>query len=227
LTCTGNIIIPEGVTKIAEKAFCQSALGGYVGTSPEPSATITSIQLPKTLKNIEYMAFARCENLTEVVIPENIEYVDNTAFLDCENNNSYLVLSSDYNMEFLSMAWTFGNKPTVYVIEGSDAHTNAEAMYMESLEYYDEGTFKIAFISDLYGDIDSDSEVNSSDASSVLAEYAKTATGGEKSFSPIQTIAADVNKDGVVDSSDASSILAYYAYTATGGTQEIEDFLGQ
>ncbi len=224
--CSGDYTIPDGVIKIASKAFSQGAVGGYVGEEAPSGANITSVQIPGTVKEIDAYAFMRCNQLKEVIIHDGVENIDTQAFLGCENIDSFLVLDSDCDMEFLLMAWTFGNIPTVYVIEGSDAHTNAEAIYMESLEYYDEGTFKIAFISDLYGDIDSDSEVNSSDASSVLAEYAKTATGGEKSFSPIQTIAADVNNDGAVDSSDASTILAYYAYTATGGKDTLEEFLG-
>lgn len=69
----------------------------------------------------------------------------------------------------------------------------------------------------LLGDVDGDGKIDSSDASLVLAEYARTATGHEATFDAQQRKAADVNTDGKVDSSDASKILAYYAETATGG----------
>ena len=68
----------------------------------------------------------------------------------------------------------------------------------------------------LLGDVNTDSSVDSSDASLVLAEYAKIQTGGAGEFTDIQFKAADVNKDNVVDSSDASKILAYYAMVSTG-----------
>ena len=68
----------------------------------------------------------------------------------------------------------------------------------------------------LLGDVNADGSVDSSDASRVLAEYAKIQTGGAGEFTDIQYKAADVNKDGVVDSSDASKILAYYAMVSTG-----------
>ena len=68
----------------------------------------------------------------------------------------------------------------------------------------------------LLGDVNADGSVDSSDASRVLAEYAKIQTGGAGEFTDIQYKAADVNKDDVVDSSDASKILAYYAMISTG-----------
>ncbi len=68
----------------------------------------------------------------------------------------------------------------------------------------------------MLGDVNDDGMVDSSDASLVLAEYAKIQTGGAGEFTDIQYKAADVNKDNVVDSSDASKILAYYAMVSTG-----------
>ena len=68
----------------------------------------------------------------------------------------------------------------------------------------------------LLGDVNNDGSVDSSDASLVLAEYAKIQTGGAGAFTDIQCKAADVNKDNSTDSSDASKILAYYAMISTG-----------
>ena len=68
----------------------------------------------------------------------------------------------------------------------------------------------------MLGDVNEDGSVDSSDASLVLAEYAKIQTGGAGEFTETQHKAADVNNDGVVDSSDASKILAYYAMISTG-----------
>ncbi len=66
------------------------------------------------------------------------------------------------------------------------------------------------------GDVNNDQTVDASDASLVLAEYAKVQTGGNPTFTESQTNAADVNKDDVIDASDASKILAYYAAISTG-----------
>lgn len=69
----------------------------------------------------------------------------------------------------------------------------------------------------MLGDVNDDSVVNSSDASIVLAEYAKISTGAASTLTQKQSIAADVNKDTLVDSSDASKILTYYSEISTGG----------
>ena len=66
------------------------------------------------------------------------------------------------------------------------------------------------------GDVNEDGIVDASDASCVLAAYAKIQTGGESTLTDTQTKAADVNNDRVVDASDASKILAYYAAISTG-----------
>ena len=68
----------------------------------------------------------------------------------------------------------------------------------------------------ILGDVNDDKCVDSSDASGVLADYARIQTGGASELSESQKKAADVNKDDVVDSSDASKILAYYAMISTG-----------
>ena len=68
------------------------------------------------------------------------------------------------------------------------------------------------------GDVNNDGQINSVDASSILAYYAKISTNQDGGYSDVQKAAADVNNDGSVNSVDASKILAYYAYVST--TQE-------
>ena len=47
--------------------FCDSAL--------------EDIQLPATLKKIEYHTFAYCENLKKIQLPENLECIEESAFM--------------------------------------------------------------------------------------------------------------------------------------------------
>ena len=72
------------------------------------------------------------------------------------------------------------------------------------------------------GDANGDGLIDASDASEVLLEYARIATGAEPVLSKY---VADVNGDGRVDSSDATLILAYYAENAVGGETSFEDFI--
>ena len=75
------------------------------------------------------------------------------------------------------------------------------------------------------GDVNSDGTIDAIDASLILTEYAKSATGNKLNFSAVQKISADVNKDGEIDAIDASLVLGYYAYKATGGTMSMDEFL--
>lgn len=75
------------------------------------------------------------------------------------------------------------------------------------------------------GDVNRDNIIDAVDASFVLSEYAKNATGQDSIFDNDQKLAADANKDSLIDAVDASFILAYYAYMATGGTGSFEEYM--
>ncbi|MCR4889972.1 MAG: leucine-rich repeat protein [Ruminococcus sp.] len=67
----------------------------------------------------------------------------------------------------------------------------------------------------LSGDVNNDGQINSIDASSVLAYYTKVSTNQDGGYSEEQKAAADVNGDGQINAVDASNILSYYAYVST------------
>ncbi len=60
------------------------------------------------------------------------------------------------------------------------------------------------------GDVDGDNNIDASDASKVLLEYAAAVNGDETTFTAEQSAATDVNSDNTVDASDASLILFIY-----------------
>ncbi len=63
------------------------------------------------------------------------------------------------------------------------------------------------------GDVNEDGEIDISDATLTLREYAFNAAMLDSELTPAQKLAADVNEDGVIDMNDAAKILKYYAYT--------------
>ena len=69
----GDLIIPEGVTKISNDAFEYS----WIRTYPE----ITKIVFPKTLKKIPN-CFSSWKNLKEIEIPEGVTTISDSAFFD-------------------------------------------------------------------------------------------------------------------------------------------------
>lgn len=60
--CTGDVRIPEGVTKIEESAFSENE-------------NITSITLPDSIRRIEAGAFSLCPSLTRVNLPDGLEVI--------------------------------------------------------------------------------------------------------------------------------------------------------
>lgn len=64
-----KIVIEEGVTSVADSAFC---FGRYWN--------VTEIELPQSLKHIENEAFYSCEQIASIVFPENLEYIGYLSF---------------------------------------------------------------------------------------------------------------------------------------------------
>ena len=58
----GEVVIPEGVTRIEYKAF--------------ENTDITSVTLPSTIRNIGSLAFRGCSSLTTVIIPESVQSIN-------------------------------------------------------------------------------------------------------------------------------------------------------
>ena len=70
-----KLVIPEGVTEISAYAF-------------QDYTNLTSITLPKSLREIRESAFAGCTGLTEIIIPEGVIEIASKAFRNCESLTS-------------------------------------------------------------------------------------------------------------------------------------------
>lgn len=68
-----DIVIPEGITTIAESAFSEK--------------NITSVEFPSTLLTIGDYAFSYCDNLVNITIPDSVENIGNEAFYGVFNVN--------------------------------------------------------------------------------------------------------------------------------------------
>lgn len=73
-----NVIIPEGVTGIADYAFSYCT-------------TLQTVTIPESVTNIGKYAFSYCSALQTVAIPGSVTTVGNCAFYGCENLQSVTV----------------------------------------------------------------------------------------------------------------------------------------
>lgn len=122
---------------------------------------------------------------------------------------------SDYDVHFLTKA------------EDNPDQRFCEVNINHDIFVPDTAAIKVKVVDYLLGDVNNDGLIDSNDASLVLAEYAATSTGGEKTFDDITFKVADTNFDNLADSNDASNILSYYAYAATATeSKTFEEFLG-
>ena len=87
-----NLVIPETVTSIGDKAFQNSSIVNITlpeGLDKIDNSTfsgckkLTSILLPESIESIGAGAFYNCESLTEIDIPDAVTTISNTAFETC------------------------------------------------------------------------------------------------------------------------------------------------
>ena len=76
-----NIVVPEGITAIADFALC----GVDLEAEEFIDMALETIKLPNTLTSIGMGSFAYCLNLTEIVIPSNVEYIGDSAIFGCSS----------------------------------------------------------------------------------------------------------------------------------------------
>lgn len=121
--------------------------------------------------------------------------------------------SGKYSLEFIKVPDGYINPGTVSINIDETANMQQKIITLKS-------TSTVTL-----GDVDGNLSIDAADASSILAAYAREATGNSTGYSKEQRDAADVNKDYKIDAVDASLVLAYYSYTATGGKASIKEYI--
>lgn len=89
----GDLVIPEGVTKIANNAFedCSGLISirfpetlTEIGDGAFANCTgLTSIVLPNSVTSVGNFAFGRCTGLTSVVLSKKMDYIEGQTFYEC------------------------------------------------------------------------------------------------------------------------------------------------
>ncbi len=97
----GEIVIPQGVSIIKEKAFqhCQGITSVIMPDSVKTIGTaafrgcraLKTIQLSNNITEIGSQLFRDCVNLSEIALPNNIVHIGNFAILVCERLKSIII----------------------------------------------------------------------------------------------------------------------------------------
>ena len=81
-----DVVIPDGVTKIAEYAF-------------NGCSHVTSVHIPAGVQVIGRHAFADCKKLSTVYVPEGVKFLEWGVFMGCESLKSVILPDSITAME--------------------------------------------------------------------------------------------------------------------------------
>lgn len=97
----GEYIIPNGVTRIEERAFfgCESMTGINISNSVTSigneafsyCSSLMGVDIPNSVTSIEDYVFAYCNSLIRIVIPRNVTLIGFQAFEYCPNLTSIIV----------------------------------------------------------------------------------------------------------------------------------------
>ena len=214
-----SITIPDSVTYLGAGAFGYSGLTSInlpnsitiiYNHTFEFCTNLKSINIPNTVIGIELEAFRDCASLEEITLPESVEKIGMGAFFGCKGSPSITILNPDCVIydELFTICSGYSEEMKNYYFNGTIygyANSTAQA-YAEKYGY----NFKVLNASAL-GDVNNDSNLDSSDAAMILQHYAVFQSDGVGKFTEAQLAVADYNNDKSIDSSDAAMILKAYA----------------
>ena len=94
-TYSGDIVVPETVTYEGVD-YTVTAVTNFAFYD---SYSLTSVQLPNTIKSLGMSSFLRCVNLTSIEIPNSVERIMTSAFSKCSGLTSIYIPSSVTRIE--------------------------------------------------------------------------------------------------------------------------------
>ncbi len=175
-----SIYIPDTVTWIESSAF-------------NGCTALKNVGLPYGLSTLPYLMFADCTSLESIVIPASVNYIGYDAFYKCSNLKNVTIFGNkvSFNNADYGVFYSCAPSLTIHCYAGSDAENYAIENGIAHDNYVSSGV--------LYGDVNDDRVVNSSDIASLQQYIAGWNTA-------INLKAADVNVDGSINGSDLSRL---------------------
>ena len=112
----GDVVIPEGVTTIAEYVF-------------KDCETLTSVHIPKGVTLIEERAFQGCRKLTAITIPEGVTEIGTNAFADT-GLTTVTIPASVHTMGYNPFEYCF-DLARIDVAEGNAAYESRDGVLID------------------------------------------------------------------------------------------------
>jgi len=254
--CTGDIVIPDGVTSIPDNMFNfnRDITSVVIPDGVTDIGTfaflycysLASVTIPDSVRNIGDGAFFGCP-LTSVTIPDGVITIGEAAFCECAPLTSVTIPGSVTIIEKDVFCWcdsltsvtilnpdciiegdseTFSNKGSATITICGYENSTAQT-FAETYGYRFKSLGTAPIPEISLGDLNSDGAIDANDASMLLVAAAAAGSGADSGLTAEQIAAADLNADGQFDASDASLILMYAAYAGAGGELDLAGFLAQ
>ncbi len=235
--CTGDVVIPDGVTAINDMAFFENfdltsvTIKGNSLTSIGEYAFycsgLSAINLPEGLTEIGRNAFMST-SISEIHIPEGVTNIGAYAFCSAFNLSAVYLPNS---IKTIGLAFDYCDMLTDVYYDGTeeewsqvsvdpDMRDGTTILNNAVIHFLRESTGSSSL-----GDVNLDGNVDAADAAAILIAAAAVGSGAESGLDAEQEALADLNADGAFDASDAALVLQYAAYAGAGGDATIEEFL--
>ena len=126
--CSGEVVIPDGVTAIGPYAFFLSS--------------ITSVAIPETVTSIGVGAFSSITTLASITIPASVTTIDQAAFYKIESLTAFTV--DENNPNFTSNSGVLFNKSATTLINYPIGNSMTEYIIPMGVETIGESAFESA-----------------------------------------------------------------------------------
>ncbi len=104
---TGDIVIPDYINIIGNRAFAHYEYYQYTGWELEDNESLTSVTIPNSVTSIGSSAFTSCTNLTSITIPSSVTSIGSDAFSSCNGLTSVYYTGDIAGWCGISFAYSF------------------------------------------------------------------------------------------------------------------------